>query len=84
MKIGDHLADARDSARQGANQVMLIAIIDAQIGVGRPDQNCIDSAIALQRVVNIAIYGVAVSRRIVEKTIFDHHLRLNETGLRPL
>src|SRR5271169_5309863 len=37
VKIGDHLAHAGDSARHAPNHIVLVAIVDSHVGIGRPD-----------------------------------------------
>ena len=84
MEIGDHLPHAGDASRHAADQVVLVAVIDAHVRIGGPDQHRVDSAIALLQIIEIAIDGVLVRDRIVEIAVLHHHLRLNEAGLRPL
>jgi hypothetical protein len=84
MKVSNHLLQAIDAARHGANHVVLITIVDAHIWIGSPDQDSIDAAIALVEVVQVAINRVLPALRIVEVAVMHHHLRLDETGLRPL
>ena len=84
MEVGNHLANSRNAARHAANQVVLVAVVDAHVRVGRPDQDRIDSAEALVEIVEVAVDGVLARDRIVEVAVVDHHLRLDETGLRPL
>ena len=78
VKIRHHLAHAGDAARHGADHVQLIAVVDAQIGIGGPDEHRIDAAIALLEIVQIAVHRVFAARRIVEVAILHHHLRLDE------
>ena len=84
MKIGDHLPNSRDPAGHAANHVMLIAVVDSHVRIGRPDQYRIDPSISLLQIIEITVHGIAMCDRIVEVAIFHHHLRLEETGLRPL
>ena len=67
-----------------SNHVELVAIVDAHVGIGGPDQHRVDAAIALLEIVEIAIDGVLAGDGIVEVAILHHHLRLDEAGLRPL
>ncbi len=84
MKVGDHLFHAFDAAGHGAHHVVLIAVVDAHVRIGRPDENRIDAAVSLLEVVEIAIDRVLAGDRIVEVAVVHHHLRLNEAGLGPL
>jgi hypothetical protein len=78
------LFHAGEAAGHAANQVVLIAIIDSQVRVRRPDQNGIDAALALFEIVEVTVDGVLAGGGIVEVAILNHHLRLREAGLRPL
>ena len=73
-----------DPAGHGPHHVLLVAIIDAHVGIGRPDKYAVDSAISLLEVIQIAIHRVLACQRIVEITVMHHHLRLEKTRLRPL
>ena len=84
MEVRNHLLHAGDAARHAANQVVLIAIVDSHVWICRPDQDGIDSAVPLFEIVEVTIDGVLAGDRIVEVAILNHHLRLHETGLRPL
>src|SRR5579859_7094380 len=84
MEVRNHLAHARNASRHRPDQVVLVAVIDPHIGIGRPDQNRVNSAVSFFQIVEIAIDGVAVRYRIVEIAVLYHHLWLEETGLGPL
>src|ERR1022692_1181534 len=84
MKITDHLAETIETAGHGAQHIVLIAVVYADVGVRVPDENGVNASVTLLQVVKITVHSVAVSYRIVESAIFHHHLGLNETGLRPL
>jgi hypothetical protein len=84
MEVRNHLSHARNAARHAANQVMLIPVVDPHIRMGRPDQHRLDSPIPPLQIVHVPVHGVVPRHRIVEVAILNHHLRLNETGLRPL
>src|ERR1700722_229926 len=84
MKVSDHLFDSGNTSRHSTKQVILIAIVNSDVGIYRPDQYGIDTTVALLEIIEIFIYGIFSRDRIVEVTIFDHHLRLDKTGLRPL
>jgi len=62
----------------------LIAVVDSDIRIGVPDENAIDAAITFLKIVQVAIYRVFSSHRIIEIAIFHHHLRLEEAGLESL
>ena len=81
MEIADHLADAGRAAGQVAQQVVLVAIVDADVRVNRPKQDGVDSAVAFVEVIEIAIDRVLAGDRVVEIAVFDHALRLD---IRPL
>ena len=84
MEVRDHLAYPRHAARHGPNQVVLIAVVDAHVRIRRPDQHCIDSAVALFKIVEITVDRVSVRDRIVKIAVFHHHLRLEKARLGPL
>src|SRR5580698_1968146 len=84
MKVSDHLLNFDNTSRHITKQVILITIVDSDIGIYRPDQYGINTAVALLEIIQIFIYRIFSGDRIVKVTIFDHHLRLDKTGLRPL
>src|ERR1700682_3580227 len=84
VKIGNHLTHARYSTWHGANHVVLVAIVDTHIRIRRPNQNSVNAPIPLFQIVQVPIHRVAICTGIIKVTIFDHHLRLNKTRLRPL
>ena len=47
-----------NAAGHAANHVVLIAVVDPHVRIGRPDQHGIDAAIALLKIVKIAVDGV--------------------------
>ena len=73
-----------DAAGHGANHVLLIAIVDAHIWIGRPDEHRVDAAVTLLEIVEVAIDRVLAGDGVVEVAVVHHHLRLNEAGLGPL
>src|SRR6516164_3140556 len=83
MKVGDHLAKRGDTAGHVAQEIELVAIIDADVGIYRPEQDTIDAAVAFIEVIEVAIDGVAAGYGIVEIAVLDHGLRLHETALCP-
>ena len=84
MEIRDHLAHAFDAAGHGLDHLELIAVVDAHVGIGGPDQHGIDAAIALFEIVEIAVDRVVAGDGVVEIAVLHHHLRLDEAGLGPL
>ncbi len=83
VEIGDHLAQPRQAAGHVVQQVMLIAIVDADVRIDRPDEHGINAAIAGLQVVEIAIDRVFARHGVVEVPLFDHNLGLDEATLRP-
>ena len=83
MEVRNHLAYAWNPSRHRANHVVLVAIVDPHVGIRRPDEDCVDSAVSLFQVIEITIDRIAVGDRVVEIPVLDHHLRLNEAGLCP-
>ncbi len=67
-----------------AQQVELVAVVDADVRVDGPEQDAVDAAVALLQVVEVAVHGVAARDGIVEVAVLHHHLRLDEAALRPL
>ncbi len=84
MEVGDHLPHACHTSRHAADQVMLIAIVDAHVRISGPDQNRVDATVALVQIIEIAVHRVLVRHWIVKITVLHHHLRLKKTGLCPL
>jgi hypothetical protein len=84
MKVGHHLAHAFDSTRHRAHHVELIAVIDSHIWVGRPYQHGINATVTAVQIIEILVDRVFAGQRIIEILVVHHHLRLDETGLRPL
>ena len=83
MEVIHHFAHTWNAARHGADQVVLVAIIDAHIRIGRPDKNCIDAAKSLLEIIEVAVNRVFAGNRIIEISLLDHHLRLDKGRLRP-
>src|SRR6266481_2486242 len=79
VKIRDHLTYSGDASWHAANHVVLVAVVDAYVGISRPDQDGIDSSETLHRVIDVPVNRIPVRDRIVKKAVLDHHLRLNET-----
>ena len=84
MKISDHLLDSRNPAWHRTKQIILVAIVNSDVGIYGPDQYGIDAAVARLQIIQIFVDRIFSRHRIVEVPIFHHCLRLNKTGLRPL
>src|SRR6185369_8559389 len=72
------------SSRHAPNHVVLIAIVDAHVGIRWPDKYRVNAAVPLLKIVEVAVNGVLAGNGIVEEAILHHHLWLYETGLSPL
>jgi hypothetical protein len=83
MEVIDHPPQAGDAAGQVPCQVPLIAVVDADIRIYRPDEHAIHAAIALVEIVQVPRDRVLSGCRIVEIAFFRHRLRLDEVALRP-
>ena len=46
VEVGDHLPQARQPAGHVVQQVVLVAVVDADVRIDRPDQHGIDAAVA--------------------------------------
>ena len=55
MEIRNHLLQPFHAAGHGTHHVVLIAIVDAHVGIGRPDEHRVDSAIAFVQVIEVTI-----------------------------
>ena len=84
VEVVDQLADACDAAGKIVDEVVLVAVVDADVGIGGPEEDAVDAAVALVEIVEVAVDGVAPGGGIVEEAVVDHHLRLNEAALCPL
>ena len=62
---------------------MLIAIVDAHVGIGRPNQHRVNASVSLIEVIQITVDGIFMGDRSRRNMILHHHLRLDECGLRP-
>src|SRR5579885_282038 len=83
MELLDHLAQAGNSAGQVAQEIKLIAIVNAEVGIDMPDQNGVNRADTAFGVGEKAIDGVLALFRIVEAAIPDKQLHLRKDMLRP-
>ena len=84
VKIGDHLSEASEPAGHVAQEVELVAIVDADVGIDGPEQHAIDAAVAMVEIGEEAVDGVAAGLGVVEVAVFHHGLRLDEAALGPL
>ena len=66
MEVGNHLRTPATPPGMAADQVVLIAIVDAHIRISRPDQDGIDAAVALFEIVEVSVHRVLARDRIVE------------------
>ena len=83
MKVRDHLSNSNDSSRHAVDHVDLVPIVDAQVGVRRPNQDRVDASIPLLQIIQVPVHGVFSGDGVKEKAVLHHHLRLDEAGLRP-
>ena len=74
-------AELSDARADVIGYACLVAIIDADIRVDVPNQHTVYSAVASLEIVEITIDRVLARDRIVEITILDHHLGVNEIAL---
>ena len=58
---------------------MLVAIIDAHVGISRPDENGVDPAKSLLKIIKVAVNCIFARNGIIEISILNHHLRLDKT-----
>jgi hypothetical protein len=83
VEVFDKTPDAGEAARQVMEEIVLVAIIDADIGTEWPYQDTIDSTITPIDVVQIPVDGVVASCRIVKESVVHHHLWLHKARSRP-
>ena len=84
MKVLDHVVDACDSARHVAQQIILVAAVDTDVGVCVPGQHRVNAAVTLLKIVEVTVHRIPACSRVVEVAVLDHHLGLNEGCLCPL
>ncbi len=63
---------------------MLVPVVGSHVRISGPDQHGIDPAVSFLQIIEVPIHGIATGNRIVKIPILHHHLRLEETRLRPL
>ncbi len=83
MKFVDHLAKRGNAARQIAQQIELVAVVHAKIGIDMPDQDSIDGANAALGVGQKAVDGIFAGLRIVKRPVPDEQLHLRKNMLSP-
>ena len=83
VKLFHSFAHLRHAPGQVAKQIVLIAAVDTQVRISRPQQHAVDASVALIQVREVTVHRVLQRARIVEEAIVNHHLRLNKTRLRP-
>src|ERR1700733_457701 len=44
VEVVDHGADGRDAAGQGAEEIVLVAVVDADVGIALPEENGVYAA----------------------------------------
>ena len=84
VEVVDHLLERGDTAREGADEIVLAAAVDADVGIALPDEDTVDAAVAFGYIFEIAVDGVLARDLVIEEAVFGHHLRLHEAGLGPL
>src|SRR5580704_2396814 len=84
MEVIHHFAHTWGAARQGTNQVVLIAVINPHVRIGGPDEDRIDATNSVLQIVKVAIDRVFAGYRIIKISLLDHHLRLHEGRAGPL
>jgi len=62
---------------------VLVAIVDAQVGIAVPEQDRVDAPESPLEVVEQPVDRVCPSDRIVERAVMDHEDVLDERALRP-
>src|SRR5689334_923305 len=83
MKINNHLTHAGNAAWQTADQVVLVAIVDAHVRVSRRYQHRVDAAIPLLESAETGVHRIASGHRIIEVAVVHPHLWLHEAAPRP-
>ena len=84
MEVGDHLPQAINASGHVPSHIVLIAIVDTDVGVRLPDQHAVDPSVAALQVIEITVHAVLACAGVVKVPVVNHHLRLNEARLCPL
>jgi len=83
VELIDHALEAGDTAGKITEEIELIAVVGADVGIDVPDEDGIDGAEARFGFVEKTIDGVFVLVGIVEAAVPDEELDLREDVLRP-
>src|SRR6266550_5026796 len=83
VKLLNHLTNRGNAAREIAQQIELIAIINAEVGIDVPNQDGIDRTNATFRVVQKTVHRVFARFGVIKGAIPDEHLDLGENLLGP-
>ena len=84
VKLFNHAAHSRNAAREIAQHIKLITIVDTEVGIDMPDENGIDRADTALSLGKETVDGVFALVRIVETAIPDQQLHLAKNVLGPL
>ena len=76
VKLLDHGTHSRDSSRQIAQQVELVAIVNPQVGVNMPNENGINRTNAIFGFAQKAIDCVLALLRIIKAAVPNEQLHL--------
>src|SRR6185437_16810643 len=63
---------------------MLVPVVDSYIWIYRPNEHCIDAAVTLLKIIEIAVDCIFPRNGIVQIAIMHHHLGLYKAVLGPL
>src|SRR5437016_6081227 len=83
VKLLNHLTNRGNAAREIAQQIELIAIINAEVGIDVPNQDGIDRTNATFRVVQKTVHRVFARFGVIKGAIPDEQLDLGENLLGP-
>ena len=84
VQIVHHFLERGEAAGHVAQEVELVAVVDADVGIDGPEEDGIDAAVAAVEVVEETVDGVPAGGGVVEVAVFHHGLGLDEGALRPL
>src|SRR5947209_9691563 len=83
VKLLNHLMNRGNAAREIAQQIELIAVVNAEVGIDVPNQDGIDRTNATFRVVQKTVHRVFACFGVVKRAIPDERLDLGENLLGP-
>src|SRR5213594_1960868 len=83
VKLLNHLTNRGNAAREIAQQIELIAVVNAEVGIEVPNQDGIDRTNATFRVVQKTVHRVYACFGVVKRAIPDERLDLGENLLGP-